>query len=118
MATRTLRIFGEPPRIGERERADLTREIARLRALITHLPGPSRVAVGANPAGLLGLYTQLLLEGTVGGLPPTALLPHAVRQRFAQRPWFSFCLSVLDACVSRLQSSAASGDMPNAGDAV
>ncbi|MFN8538963.1 MAG: hypothetical protein U0232_16000 [Thermomicrobiales bacterium] len=117
MAIRTFRIFGEPPRIGERERAELTREIARLRGLLTQLPGPARVAVGANPAGLLGTYTQLLLEGTVGGLPSTALLPHAVRQRFAHRPWFSFCLSVLDGCVSRLQSSPARGDMPSEAEA-
>ncbi len=103
MSRQIFRLFATAPSLTEQERREVADEVARLRTLLTHVPGKARVRITANPTGPLGEYVALLMDAHARGVPLPVAFPPLVRQGYRQRRWFATSLEVLDAFTGQLR---------------
>jgi len=68
MSRQIFRLFATAPSLTEQERREVADEVARLRTLLTHVPGKARVRITANPTGPLGEYVALLMDAHARGV--------------------------------------------------
>jgi len=103
MSEQIFRLFATVPALTEQDRREVADEVARLRALLAHVPGKARVRITANPTGPLGEYVALLMDARARGVPMPVALPPLVRQGYWHRPWFATSLEVLDAFTGQVR---------------
>lgn len=104
MADWTFRVLGAAPSLNPPERRQIEAEIVRLARVVGSLPGTPLVQVQRNPAGILGEYVILLMDGLARGVSRQTLLPPAIQQRYGDYTWYAISVEVLDAFSAELET--------------